>query len=323
MVPQSWIEVEVARKSLITPEVAFLELRNTCEGALPLFTAGSHVDVEIAPGLVRQYSLIEGPGDPAHYRIAVLREKVSRGGSAAIHDLVRPGDRLRIGVPRNNFALVDTARRSVLYAGGIGITPILCMAERLSQMNARFELFYYARTRMHAAFLSYVESGRIAERTHLHFTRDQRGRRFDPTRDVPTFEPGSHLYVCGPVTFTQAVLDGARLSGWPEECLHRELFTAQNPSQSAKSESFRVKIASTGLTLEVPPDRTVAQVLTEAGIDLPMSCEQGVCGTCLTRIIDGIPDHRDVFLTDEEHTRNDQFTPCCSRAHSPLLVLDL
>src|SRR5690606_16150547 len=238
MIPQSWIPVEVARKSLITPEVAFLELRNTSEVPLPIFTAGSHVDVEIAPGLVRQYSLIDGPGDPANYRIAVLREKDSRGGSAAIHDRVRPGDTLRISAPRNNFALVHTARRSVLYAGGIGITPILCMAERLSQVNARFELYYYARTRVHAAFLSYIEGGRIAERTHLHFSRDQGGRRFDPTRDVPAFEPDSHLYVCGPVAFTQAVLDGARLAGWPDECLHRELFTAPGSSQTTQSEAF-------------------------------------------------------------------------------------
>lgn len=323
MFPQNWIEVEVAAKHLITPDIAFLELRNTRENPLPMFTAGSHIDVEIAPGLVRQYSLIDGPGDPAHYRIAVLRQQASRGGSAAIHERIRPGDRLRISVPRNNFALAHGARRSVLYAGGIGITPILCMAERLVQMNASFDFHYFARTRTHAAFLSYIEAGRIAERAHIHFTREEGGRRFDPGRDVPAFEPGSHLYVCGPAAFIQVVLDGAKLAGWPEECLHRELFTAPDVSQNAKSESFRVRIASTGLTLEVPPDRTVAQVLIEAGIDLPLSCEQGVCGTCLTRVIDGVPDHRDVFLTEEEHRRNDQFTPCCSRARTPLLVLDL
>lgn len=322
MDPRNWIEAEVVARTALTSRIVMLELRDRDGSALPVFTAGSHIDVEIAPGLIRQYSLIDGVSDPAHYRIAVLREDESRGGSAAIHDTIRPGRILRIGAPRNNFRLAHSARRSLLYAGGIGITPILCMAERLLQAGADFKLHYGARRAEDAAFLTHIEQ-RFAGRARFHFSREQNGCKIDPAKDIPAFEEGHHLYVCGPAGFIQAVLDGAGERGWPGDNLHREFFASPEDEDERPAGTFSVKIASTGKILEVPANRSVVEVLVEAGIDLPVSCEQGVCGTCLTGVLDGTPDHRDVFLTDAEHARNDQFTPCCSRALTGLLVLDL
>lgn len=319
---QNWIDAEVVRKTSLTPRIVMLELRDHDGSALPVFTAGSHIDVEIAPGQVRQYSLVEGVGDAAHYRIAVLKEEHSRGGSIAIHDHVNEGDILRIGTPRNNFPLAHSARRSLLYAGGIGITPILCMAERLSRSGGDFKMHYGARTAEDAAFLSHIRE-RFAGRVRFHFSQDEDGCRIDPGSDIPPYEEGHHLYVCGPAGFINAVMDGARALGWPDESLHREFFAAPDNDEERQSGPFSVQIASTGEVLVVPPEKSVAEVLAQAGIVLPLSCEQGVCGTCVTRVIEGTPDHRDVFLTDAEHEQNDQFTPCCSRSLSGLLVLDL
>jgi vanillate O-demethylase ferredoxin subunit len=251
----------------------------------------------------------------------VLKDPDSRGGSQCLHEQINTGDRLRISEPRNLFPLAHQARRSLLFAGGIGITPILCMAERLAHSDADFEMHYCARSSERAAFVERIRNSSFADRVFLHFD-EQPETALNAARVLAQPGENVHLYVCGPGGFMQHVLDSAKAQGWQEDSLHREYFAA-TPADTSNDGSFSVKVGSTGQVFEIPADKTVVQVLESHGIDIAMSCEQGICGTCLTRVLEGVPDHRDLFLTENEQALNDQFTPCCSRSKSPLLVLDL
>lgn len=316
------LSVTVRRKTAETPDVFSLELVAAENAALPSFSAGAHIDLHCPNGLVRQYSICNTPGSGDHYLIGVLREPQSRGGSNSIHDSVREGDRLVIGAPRNHFQLREEAPRSLLLAGGIGITPLLSMAGRLSTIQAAFELHYCARSRERAAFVQHIETSAYAGSTTFHFSNGRQEGRLDFPALLSRRVSGTHLYVCGPRSFVKAAQDCALAYGWPEDAVHREYFAGE-PVEPARNREFRVRLASTGAVLVVKADKSVAETLIEHGIDLPMSCEQGVCGTCLTRLLAGVPDHRDSYLTPEEHARNDVFMPCCSRAKDDLLVLDL
>ncbi|MBK5003210.1 oxidoreductase [Pseudomonas sp. S31] len=290
-------------------------------GLLPAFSAGAHIDVHLPDGLVRQYSLCNHPEERHRYLIGVLDDPASRGGSRSLHAGVREGASLRISEPRNLFPLVEDARRSLLFAGGIGITPILCMAEQLSHSGADFELHYCARSADRAAFVERIRCSPFADRLFVHFD-EQPETALDIAQVLGNPQADAHLYVCGPGGFMQHVLESARSQGWPECNLHREYFAAAAVDTSSDG-SFSVQVGSTGQVFEVPADQSVAQVLERHGIEIAMSCEQGICGTCLTRVLQGTPDHRDLFMTEEEQALNDQFTPCCSRSKTPLLVLDI
>ncbi|WP_421682734.1 oxidoreductase [Stutzerimonas urumqiensis] len=313
------IEVMVAARREQAEGILGLELTSVDGDPLPAFSAGSHIDLHLPGGLVRQYSLCNHPEERHRYEIAVLKEADGRGGSQAVHQLTE-GVRLQISEPRNLFPLMHEARRSLLFAGGIGITPILCMAQRLAHTGADFELHYCARSATRAAFVDRLRQSPFAERVHFHF--DDEGARLELASMLASADSGTHLYVCGPGGFMEHVLGSARAAGWAEENLHREYFAAA-PVAEQVDRPFVVQLASTGQVIEVPADRTVAQMLEVAGVFVPLSCEQGICGTCLTRVLEGEPEHRDLFLTDEERAANDQFTPCCSRARSTRLVLDL
>ncbi|NWL77736.1 oxidoreductase [Pseudomonas taiwanensis] len=313
------IEVRVTRKHPEAEGIVSFELARADGGALPPFSAGSHIDVHLPNGQVRQYSLCNHPDERHRYQIAVLLDPASRGGSQAMHEQVGEGSGIRIGEPRNLFPLAHGARRTRLFAGGIGITPILCMAERLAAIGAEFEMHYCGRSAARTAFVERIEASAFAGRVSFHFDDT---RRLQTAEALADYADGDHLYVCGPGGFMAHVLDEARKAGWPESALHREYFAAE-PQAKGDDGAFEVQLASDGRCFQVPADRSVADVLQEAGIDLPLSCEQGICGTCLTRVLEGEPEHRDMFLTVEEQGRNDQFTPCCSRSRSPRLVLDL
>jgi vanillate O-demethylase ferredoxin subunit len=312
--------VRVARRVEEADGVCSFELVPRDTSTLPAFAAGAHIDVHVAPGLIRQYSLSNDPAERNRYRIAVLRESTSRGGSAGMHDSVRPGDVLRVSAPRNHFPLVD-APRSLLLAGGIGVTPILAMARALHAQDRDFEMHYCGRSTSRMAFLEELASAAFASSVVLH-ADDMPEQKFDAQRVLAHPAGDTHLYVCGPNGFMEHVLETARRLGWPETQLHREYF-AGVATALATDGSFEVRVASTGLSCQVPAGKTVIEVLAAHGVEVPTSCEAGVCGTCLTRVLEGTPDHRDGFLTDAERAANDQFTPCCSRALSPLLVLDL
>lgn len=316
------LTVKVAHKRSEAEDICALELVDPQGGTLPPFSAGSHIDVHLPGGVVRQYSLCNDPRENHRYLIAVLNEPSSRGGSRAVHEQVHEGQLLQISAPKNHFALAHEARRSLLLAGGIGITPILCMAERLAHLEADFEMHYCTRSRARTAFHDRIRAAAFADRVSFHFDDAGPAQQIDLDALLAAPQPGTHLYVCGPKGFMDAVLSRARERGWPAEQLHYEFFTAE-AVDTAGDQPFDVKLASSGRVIRVERDQTVVQALAQAGVDVVTSCEQGVCGTCLTRVLEGVPDHRDLYLTPEEQARNDQFTPCCSRAKTPLLVLDL
>ncbi|MBC3364220.1 PDR/VanB family oxidoreductase [Pseudomonas sp. SWRI154] len=315
------IEVQVAARRDEALDICSYELTSIDGQPLPPFAAGAHIDVHLPDGLIRQYSLCNHPEERHRYLIGVLKDPSSRGGSRSLHEQIQPGTRLLISEPRNLFALAPQARRSLLFAGGIGITPILCMAEHLAQSGAAFALHYCARSRERAAFVERLQQSPYADRVFLHFD-EQPATALDAARVLASPCDDLHLYVCGPGGFMQHVLDTAKAQGWQEPNLHREYFAAA-PTDTTADGSFSVKLARSGLVFEVPADRSVVQVLESHGVEVPISCEQGVCGTCLTRVLEGVPEHRDMFLTEAEQALNDQFTPCCSRSRTPLLVLDL
>ena len=313
--------VRIAHKTREARDICSFELVPADGGVLLPFSAGSHIDVHLDGGLVRPYSLCNHPREVHRYLIAVLREPASRGGSRAMHEL-QPGQELTVSEPRNHFSVAHPAGRHLLMAGGIGITPILCMAELLAEQGADFELHYCARTAERAVFLSRLRTSAFARRVRLHYDDGLAEQRLDIAAAVAAPCEGSHLYVCGPAGFMDAVLGAARAAGWAEAAMHCEHFAGATAA-SGRDATFEVQIASSGLVIPVAADQTVAAALVAAGVDLTLSCERGFCGVCLTRVIDGAPDHRDQYLTDTERARGDQFTPCCSRARSPRLVLDL
>lgn len=315
------IEVIIRAMRLEAEGILGLELVAADGAPLPPFEAGAHIDLHLPNGLVRQYSLCNDPRERHRYRIAVLRDAASRGGSQAVHELLRIGQRLNISAPRNLFALDEQAPRSLLLAGGIGITPLLAMAWQLYALGADFDLHQCVRSGRLAAFAERLAIAPFAAHTHLHRDDGAAEQKLDLPALLAAEPPGSQLYVCGPNGFMEYVLDSARAQGWAEERLHREYFAA--PQGEGGGGAFTLRIASSGQELRVPEDRTALEVLEDAGFDIPVSCGQGICGTCVTRVLDGQPEHRDLFFSDEERARNDQFTPCCSRARSACLVVDL
>lgn len=318
------IEVVVARKWREAEGICGFELRPIHGGLLPAFTAGAHIDVELPGGLIRQYSLCNHPEERDRYRVAVLREVQSRGGSVAMHEALQEGSRLRISEPRNQFPLAEEdAPFSLLLAGGIGVTPLLSMAQQLHALGRRFEMHYCTRSPARTAFRDYLDQSPFASNVHFHHDDGAPEQRFNAERVLGDAPAGTHLYVCGPGGFIEHVLGTAADYDWPEMRLHREYFTASSAARQDDDSEFVMRIASSGERITVPVDRTALEMLEEAGIEVPFSCESGVCGTCLTPVLEGAPDHRDSVLSESERAANDCFTPCCSRALSTELLLDL
>lgn len=316
------IRVRVAARQDEALDICSLDLVPVDGSALPAFSAGAHIDVHLPGGLVRQYSLCNPPGETHRYRIAVLRDAASRGGSATVHDQLQVGTVLDIGAPRSLFELAPSAPHHLLLAGGIGITPLLAMAEQLATQGGRFTLHHATRSRERTPFVAQLASAPYADRVHHHFDDGPAMQKLDLAATLRSAPAGSHLYVCGPTGFMEAVLAEGRAQGWDEARLHREYFAAA-PTGTAGDGGFELELASSGRVIPVAADQTALAALLAAGLDIPMSCEQGVCGTCLTGVKSGVPDHRDQYLTPEERAANNQFLPCCSRASSARLVLDL
>lgn len=316
------LQMRVVRKEVETLDICAFELKSIDGAALPAFDAGAHVDVQVPGGPVRQYSLCNPPGETHRYEIAVLRDAHSRGGSVGMHAL-RAGQTLGISAPRNHFPLADGARHHVLCAGGIGVTPILAMAHALAEKGASFELHYCTRSPEATAFRQRIADSAFADRVVFHHDDGHAAGKLDVQALLSALPlQDTHLYVCGPKGFMDWVLAAGRSAGWSEDRLHREYFAGAQIDTCADG-GFEVQIASTGRVITVPSDQSVTTALAQNGIEVITSCEQGVCGTCLLRVLDGTPDHRDMYLTDGERARNDQFTPCCSRSKSARLVLDL
>lgn len=318
------MKVTVTRKLPVATDICVFELAPADGEPLPAFTAGAHIDVHV-DGLIRQYSLCNSPSERGVYRIGVLRDPLSRGGSVAMHAL-KDGATFEISAPKNHFPLDEHAAHTILLAGGIGITPLLCMAGQLHEADRSFELHYCAREPARAAFRERLAEPGLGPRTQFYFDSDAQDRRIDLSRVLAKPAANTHLYVCGPAGFIDAVLAAAAQAGWAAANLHREYFSAAPQPAGVgvgADGAFQVSLAHSGRVVDVPAGTTIVDALRGCGIEVPVSCEQGVCGTCLTRVLSGEPDHRDVYLTDDERAANDQMLPCCSRAKTPMLVLDL
>ena len=296
------------------PDIVSYELRDPDGGELPPFTAGAHIDLTLPNGLIRSYSLINPQSERLRYVIAVQKDRASRGGSKWVHENFRVGDLVTIAGPRNNFALDESARASLFIAGGIGITPILSMIARLSALGRPWELVYCARTRAAAAFADTLQGN-----VRFNFDQEPGGCLPDIAALVAAAPPEAHLYCCGPLPMLAAFESAT--AHVPRERVHVEYFTAREPA--AVEGGFKVVLAKSGREFVVPPGKTILDTLLEAGLDIPYSCTEGVCGTCETKVLEGIPDHRDLILTEEERAAGKTMMICCSGAKTEKLVLDL
>ena len=314
----AWQTLVVKQRRDEATDIISLELEPTDGATLAPFTAGSHVDVRLRSGLVRQYSLSNSPAETHRYRLGVLREPASRGGSRAIHEHLQAGQTVEIGRPRNAFALNEDADHTILMAGGIGITPLLAMAHRLRDLGKPFELHYCTRSRDRAAFMSELDT--FGDRVHLHFDDGPATQKLEIDTLLASSAVGRHFYACGPRGFMDYVVGAAKRLDWSPSNIHVEHFGAEIDTNG---EPFTVVARRSGLTLAVRPGQTIASVLRDAGVAFDMSCQSGVCGTCVTAVIEGTPDHRDLVQTEEEKATNKTITICCSRSKTRSLVLDI
>lgn len=315
---QTDLRVAVAKKWGLAEGVVGFELA-PIEGQLPTAQPGAHIDVELPNGLTRQYSLTNQAGVQDRYVIGVKLEENSRGGSSCLHNTIAEGDVLAISKPRNNFGLRRDAVRTVLVAGGIGITPLLGMAETLAGGGHPFELHYFARSQEHVSFANRLVA--LGTAVTLHLGHDPLETRVELKQIVETTGEAHHLYVCGPGAFLDSTRALADEAGWAEEAIHFEYF--KNASTVDQSSSFDIELARSGLSLTVNANQSVLEVLRSNGITLDASCEQGACGTCVVGVLDGQVLHQDVVLNNADRALNNQMMTCVSRSTSRHLTLDI
>ena len=312
------VRVFVAGKRQVGEGIVSFELEPV-DGRLPTFQPGAHIDVHLPNGLVRQYSLVNGPGEQGRYVIGVKLEAGSRGGSSCLHALVREGDVLAISEPRNNFPLRRDSFRTVLIAGGIGVTPLLSMAQALHVSSLDFALHYFAQSSEYVAFADILDALGDRVTFHLGLSPAATGEAMRTLLASPG--EGQNVYICGPGPMLDAARATASAAGWPDRAVHFEYF--KNTTQLDTSTTFDVELARSALTLAVPQGSSIMEVLRNNGVAVPSSCEQGACGTCVVTVLAGEPDHQDVYLNDSERTAGDRMTICVSRSRTPRLVLDI
>ncbi|MGH6674355.1 MAG: PDR/VanB family oxidoreductase [Xanthobacteraceae bacterium] len=291
---------------------------------LPPYKPGAHIDLHLPNGLVRQFSLVAPApaSEPDSYVVGVKRDDNSRGGSRYIIDEMKVGDEIKISAPRNNFPLVEDAEHVVLFAGGIGITPIWCMAQELAARGRSWKLYYACRSRADMAFVETLQ--KLDERSrHLHFD-DEAGKVLDIAAAIAETPASAHLYCCGPNPMLKAF--EAAAAGRPRNLVHVEYFTPKEET-SAEAESklggFWVELARSGEEYFIPEGQKVLEVLFQAGVDVDYSCELGICGACETKVISGIPVHHDSVLSEEEQATNEKAMICCCGCKTERLVLDM
>jgi tetrachlorobenzoquinone reductase len=288
---------------------------------LPPFTAGAHIDLHLPNGLIRSYSLLNAPHERHRYLIGVNKDAQSRGGSRYLHEVLRAGDTLAIGAPRNNFPLDEASPMNVFIAGGIGITPLMGMIARSQALGTPWKLHYAARTRRNAAFLDTLHGYHNDPNVELSLNFDQEpgGRMLDLAAIVQALPHGAHVYCCGPLPMLAAYEKAT--AGLPPERVHMEYFAAKDAA--ATDGGFTVELARSGKSVQVRAGQTILDSLMDIGIEPPYACQEGICGTCEVRVIEGIPDHRDLVLSSAEKAANDRIMVCCSGSRSARLVLDL
>ena len=315
------LTVRVDRIVRETPEIVSFELVHPRGGDLPGFDAGAHINVHLPGGFARPYSLARAPDSPSscqRYVIGVKREPLSRGGSASLHERVAVGDLLAVSTPRHTFPLQPQASHHLLVAGGIGLTPLLCMAQRLQAEGAAYTLAVFVRSPQHLAFADAVRA--LGPPVQLHFDQPVEAAKIDLAALLAERRPNSHAYLCGPAGFMQAARAAA--AHWPEDAVHLEYFAAPDGlATDAHDEAFVLRLTERGIDVPVAADQTAVEALHRLGIDVPTSCEQGVCGTCVVALAGGQAEHRDYCLTPGERMR--KVALCCSRAKGGVLAVAL
>ncbi|MFT9099572.1 MAG: PDR/VanB family oxidoreductase [Zymomonas mobilis subsp. pomaceae] len=312
-VAEAHFEGEHSRSFRLVPESA---------SPLPAFEAGAHIDVYIPEGFIRQYSLANDPRERDSYLICVKREEKSRGGSAYLYDYLKVGDRLRISPPRNHFQLQEAAEY-LLIGGGIGITPLLAMAETLDHQKKPFVLHYYTSSEDFSVFMARLRKGFSSGQIFIHYSSQGDSLRHNLPAELLRYSPDTQLYHCGPQSFMEKIATEAQKYGWKADHIHSEAFSAVIALGDANEESFEVELVSTQKVITVTPTQSIAEALDEAGIEISLACEEGVCGACLVGLISGQGDHRDFVQSDEEKASNKEIALCCSRSRSKRLVIDL
>jgi phthalate 4,5-dioxygenase reductase subunit len=304
----------VSRAERIAEDIHLFELRDRAGGALPEFSAGAHVTVRVPGGFLRKYSLCNDPAERDRYVIAVKRESGGRGGSARLIRDVAAGDDLPVSAPVNNFALAKSAGSHLLVAGGIGITPVMAMIRALQAGGERFRLYYCTRSPAATAFRDELAAPDLRGKVTIHHDGGDPARALDLWPIVE--KPQGHIYCCGPRGLMQAVRD---MTGhWSPSAVHFESFTDTAPRPDDRP--FTLRLARSGRAIAVPAGVTILEALRAAGLDVPSSCESGTCGTCRTRLIAGVADHRDLVLADDDRANN--IMVCVSRAQGDELVID-
>jgi len=305
--PVIMAKVSLAEK--MTSDVTKFEFTSWNNEPLPEWTAGGHLDVVVTPGLLRQYSMSGDPADTSKYQIGVLREDEGRGGSKMMHRIFTEGRRVFISKPINHFDLEENATKTFLMGGGIGITPMIAFAHRLHTLGRDFELHYSASTREGAGYVNDLSSMPWKNKVTLHFSNE--GSRADLNEILAGFEQGWHVYTCGPDRYMQSVTDAANASGFTEDAQHLEYFAVPEQPDYVNHE-FSVKIASSGKEYTIPADKSISDVLVDAGVHIDVKCSDGICGVCNCSLLEGEIEHRDFVLSMEQ--RKTQFISCQSRA---------
>jgi ferredoxin-NADP reductase len=299
------------------------EFRPVDGGELPPFTVGSHIDLRLSDRLVRSYSLCNSQDDRHRYVVAISKDPRSRGGSKYVHENLKPGDRIKISPPLNNFALVEDTKHTVFFAGGIGITPIWSMIQRLESLGRPWEIHYSTRTHETCAFKEQLDALEKQKPGRVHFNFDQEpgGKISDLKALISETETDAHLYCCGPTAMLKSFEDAARDLGRPAANIHVEYFTSKE--EAAVSGGFTVVLQRSKKSFVVAPGKTILDTLLDNNMDMTFSCMQGACRSCETTVLEGVPDHRDAVLSDAERESNKTMMICCSGSKTATLVLDL
>lgn len=281
---------------------------------------GSHVDVHLPNGMMRSYSLSNGKEYRNGYRLTVARDVNSRGGSTYMHDMLRVGQVIEISKPRNNFELAEDAALSVFIAGGIGVTPFIPMIARLNEIGRPWRLYYCARNRERAALCDEIRQMETEGAGEVVWHYDDTDGLFDIKSTIASLPDDTHVYCCGPTGMLDVFRSSAEQAGIRSDHIHFEYFSSE--VKSATDGGFVVVLSQSGTEITVQPGETILQALLQHGVDIPYSCEEGVCGACETRVIEGTPDHRDMILSDDEKRASKTMMICCSGSKSARLVLD-
>jgi tetrachlorobenzoquinone reductase len=289
-------------------------------GKLPAYKPGAHIDLHLPNDMLRQFSLTLPASDPDSYTVGVKRDENSRGGSRYIIEQMKVGDQIKISAPRNNFPLVEGADHVVLVAGGIGITPIWCMAQELEAQGRSWKIHYACRSQADMAFLSDLKKLN-PERVHLHFDDEAGGKVLDLAAAIAEAPANAHFYCCGPNPMLKAF--EAAAASRPRANVHIEYFTAKEEASANELGGFWVELTRSGEEYFIPPGKKVLEVLFDAGVDVDYSCELGICGACETRVISGTPIHHDSVLSEEEQASNEKVMICCCGCATERLVLDM